>query len=148
VLGPGQDGKVIEPEGLKASEMTAAQKAALVDVTAAWVRILEKPAADAKLKDIRQHLDETYLAWAGDTTRGGRSYFRVQGPTVFIEYGPMVNVGGPNPGRGRGAGGGGGGTSDPAPPVPPGQLATNRDPNHVHPIFRDFPTDYGRRAIK
>ena len=148
VLGPGQDGKVIQPEGLKASEMTAPQKAALVDLTAAWVRILDKPAADAKLKEIRQHIDETYLAWAGDTTRGGRAYFRVQGPTVFIEYGPMVNVGGPNPGRGRGAGRGGAPNAETAPPLPPGQLATNRDPNHVHTIFRDFANDYGKRTIK
>ncbi len=141
VLGPGEDGKVLAPEGLKGSEMTAQQKTGLTRIMAAWIAMLDKTAADAKMADVRRHVDDTYFAWGGETKMGERAYFRVQGPTVLIEYGPQVNAGRGN----RGA------AATPAPPLPappPGGLARNRDPDHIHTIFRDFTNDYGRGLIK
>lgn len=91
VLGPGEDGKMIAPEGAKASSFTAAQKAALVDLIAEWVGILGDEAAAAKMAEAKARLDDTYFAWAGPTTNGSPAYFRIQGPTVFIEYAPQGN---------------------------------------------------------
>jgi hypothetical protein len=93
VLGPGQDGKRLAPEGVKASTFTDAQKKQLLDLINEWVGILSEPAAKAKLAEIREHLNETYFAWAGPTTPGSAAYFRIQGPTVHIEYAPQ-NLGG------------------------------------------------------
>ena len=89
VLGPGEDGKMIAPEGAKASAFTAAQKAALLDLIGEWVRILGDEAAQAKMAEVKSRLDDTYFAWAGSTTNGNGAYFRIQGPTVFIEYAPQ-----------------------------------------------------------
>ena len=89
VLGPGTDGKTIAPEGVRASTFTPAQRAMLVDLVREWVDILGDEAAAAKMKEIQAGLAETYFAWAGPTTNGKGAYFRIQGPTVFIEYAPQ-----------------------------------------------------------
>jgi hypothetical protein len=92
VLGPGADGKMIAPEGVKASALSAAHRAQLVDLIGEWVRILGDEAAAAKMADVKSHLEETYFAWAGPTTKDSPAYFRIQGPTVFIEYAPQGNT--------------------------------------------------------
>jgi hypothetical protein len=89
VLGPGTDGKTIAPEGVRASGFTAAQRTMLVELIREWVAILGDEAAAAKMKDVQSGLGETSFAWAGSTTNGKGAYFRIQGPTVFIEYAPQ-----------------------------------------------------------
>jgi Protein of unknown function (DUF3500) len=89
VLGPGTDGKMIAPEGVRVSTFTAAQRAMLVDLVREWVDMLGAEAAAAKMKEIEGGLGDTYFAWAGATTNGRGAYFRIQGPTVFIEYAPQ-----------------------------------------------------------
>lgn len=89
VLGPGTDGKTIAPEGVRASAFTPAQRAMLVDLVREWVDILGDEAAAAKMKEVQAGLAETYFAWAGPTTNGKGAYFRIQGPTVLIEYAPQ-----------------------------------------------------------
>lgn len=89
VLGPGEDGKVIQPEGIRGSALNAKQRAMLLDVIGEWVTILNDDPAVAKMKEVEANLRETYFAWAGATTNGKEAYFRIQGPTVLIEYAPQ-----------------------------------------------------------
>jgi hypothetical protein len=119
VLGAGEDGKTIEPEGIKVSALNAAQKEKLLDLVNEWVGILNDEAAAAKTAEIKASLPETWFAWSGPTTQGGAAYFRIQGPTLFIEYSPQ---------RMRGSGG--------------------LDLNHIHTIYRDPTNDYGARLVK
>jgi len=89
VLGPGEDGKVIQPEGIRASTLNKAQRAMLLDLVREWVDILDETAAGAKMAEITANLADTYFAWSGSTSNGDPAYFRVQGPTVLIEYAPQ-----------------------------------------------------------
>ena len=89
VLGPGQDGRTIAPEGVPASALTAAQQSMLLDLVHEWVGILNDPGAAAKMAEIRANLPRTYFAWSGSTAPGSVAYFRVQGPTLLIEYAPQ-----------------------------------------------------------
>jgi hypothetical protein len=89
LLGPGRDGRTIEPKGIKGSTLTAAQQAMLLDVIGAWVNIVEPGAAAARMAGIKDKIGETYFAWSGPTEKGSAAYFRVQGPTVVIEYAPQ-----------------------------------------------------------
>jgi hypothetical protein len=89
VLGPGADGKVIEPEGIRASTLDAGQQALLLDVVHEWVGILNDEAAAARMAEIRSDLPRTYFAWSGTTKNGGLAYYRIQGPTLVIEYAPQ-----------------------------------------------------------
>ncbi|HEV7992395.1 MAG TPA: DUF3500 domain-containing protein [Gemmatimonadaceae bacterium] len=117
VLGPGQDGKTIQPEGLKVSSMNATQRAMLLDLIAEWSGIVHESAAAARLAEIRAGLDQTWFAWSGPTThaegRSGTSYYRIQGPNLVIEYAPQPLGGDPT--------------------------------QHVHTIYRDPTNDYGRK---
>jgi hypothetical protein len=119
VLGPGEDGKTIQPEGIKVSALNAAQKEKLLDVAHEWVGILNDEAAAAKMAEIKANLPETWFAWSGPATQGSGAYFRIQGPTLLIEYSPQ---------RMRGGGG--------------------LDLNHIHTIYRDPTNDYGARLVK
>jgi uncharacterized protein DUF3500 len=89
VLGPGVDGKMIEPEGVRASTFTPAQRGMLVDLASEWVEILDPDASAAKMKEVQSTLADTYFAWAGPTTNGKGAYFRIQGPALLIEYAPQ-----------------------------------------------------------
>ena len=92
VLGPGTDGKMIAPEGVRASTFTPAQRMMLVTLVREWVDILSDEAAAAKMKEVQSGLAETYFAWAGPTTNGKGAYFRIQGPAILIEYAPQGTV--------------------------------------------------------
>ena len=89
VLGPGEDGKVIQPEGILASALNASQQAMLLDIAHEWVGILNDEAAAAKMAEIKANLPRTYFAWSGATKNGGLAYYRIQGPTLVIEYAPQ-----------------------------------------------------------
>src|SRR5215831_14400840 len=118
VLGPGEDGKTIQPEGIKALALNAAQQKMLLDLAREWVGILNDEAAAAKMAEIKANLPETWFAWSGPTTPGSAAYFRIQGPTLLIEYSPQ---------RMRSGG---------------------LDLNHIHTIYRDPTNDYGARLVK
>ena len=119
VLGPGQDGKTIEPEGLKASDMNGRQRAMLLDVISEWSGIIHESAAAARMAEIKAGLDDTWFAWSGPTAaapgKNITAYYRIQGPNLVVEYAPQ-RLGG-----------------DPA--------------MHVHTMYRDPTNDYGRKFI-
>jgi hypothetical protein len=92
VLGAGQDGKVIQPEGIVATELTPAQQGMLLDLAREWVGILNDEGAAAKMAEIKSNLAKTYFAWSGPTTAGSVAYFRLQGPTVVIEFAPQKTL--------------------------------------------------------
>jgi hypothetical protein len=116
VLGPGEDDKRIQPEGLKASDMTDKQRAMLLDIIAEWSSIVHESAAAARMAQLKAEINDTWFAWSGpvDGVQGKNinAYYRVQGPHLVIEYAP------------QGLGG------DPS--------------NHVHTMYRDPTNDYGR----
>ena len=115
VLGPGQAGRTIQPEGLKASSMNERQRVMLLDVIAVWAGIINDAYAKPRMDEIKADLNDTYFAWSGPSThepgRNGSSYYRIQGPKLVIEFSP------------QGVGG---------------------DPTmHVHTMYRDPTNDYG-----
>jgi hypothetical protein len=116
VLGPGQDGKTIQPEGVKASTLNEKQRAMLLDVIAEWAGIVHESAAAARMAELKAEINETWFAWSGpaSATPGSNitAYYRIQGPHLVIEYAPQ-QMGG-----------------DPA--------------LHVHTMYRDPTNDYGR----
>ena len=118
VLGPGQDGKTIQPEGLKASAMNEQQRTMLLELIGEWAGIVHESAAAARMTEIKAGLGDTWFAWSGPTTvtpgRNGTSYYRIQGPKLVIEYAPQ--------------------------PLG-GDLSM-----HVHTIYRDPTNDYGRKS--
>ena len=92
VLGPTQDGRTIQPEGIKASALTPSQQQMLLDLAKEWAGIVADAFADARMAELKANLPQTYFAWSGPTTNGSAAYFRIQGPTLVIEYAPQGSV--------------------------------------------------------
>ena len=92
MLGPGQDGRVIQPEGIRASALSPAQQTMLLELVREWAGISNDAFAEPRMAEIRANLPQTYFAWSGPTTNGSAAYFRIQGPTLVIEYAPQGSV--------------------------------------------------------
>lgn len=89
VLGPGRDGQMIQPEGLKADGLSENQQKMLLDLAAEWTGILDEPLAATKMEQMKANIAETWFAWSGPAEKGSPAYFRIHGPTVFIEFAPQ-----------------------------------------------------------
>jgi Protein of unknown function (DUF3500) len=97
VLAPGHQGDKLVPEGLKASAMNERQRAMLLDLISQWAGIVNDAYAAPRMAQIKAGLNDTYFAWSGPTTHepgnNGRSYYRIQGPRVVIEFSPQDTQG-------------------------------------------------------
>jgi hypothetical protein len=117
VLGPGEDGKTIQPEGLKASAMNAHQRTLLLNLISEWAGIVEQSSASARMAEMKADIEETWFAWSGpqEVASGSNvtAYYRIQGPHLVIEYAPQG--------------------SEPA--------------THIHTMYRDPTNDYGAKLI-
>lgn len=87
VLGPGEDGKTIAPQGLRADRMSADQRAALMRLIAHYTGLVNEEDGALRTVEVQSQLDATYFAWYGPTEPGSAIYFRVTGPSLVIEYG-------------------------------------------------------------
>jgi hypothetical protein len=72
------------PTGVVASEMDAAQRHVLTQLVDVYLDRLPEPLA--ALERERVELDTLYFAWAGETERRRGHYYRLQGPSLLIEY--------------------------------------------------------------
>jgi hypothetical protein len=88
-LGPGQDGKVTQTEGIKGSDLNADQQALLLDLINQRVNLLNDEDTAEQMAKIKANIADTYFAWAGPTAAGSSIYYRVQGPSVIIEFSPQ-----------------------------------------------------------
>ena len=88
VLGPGRDGQTIQPEGIKGSALTEKQREMLLDLASEWTGLMIENAAKAKMDDMKKNVAETWFTWSGPIEKG-KGYFRIQAPTVLIEYAPQ-----------------------------------------------------------
>ena len=81
-----QAGVVIAP---RTEQDTLAVPCPADDLIGAWVNILPDEAAASRMAALKREIDNTFFAWYGPTTNGSAAYFRIQGPTLLIEYAPQ-----------------------------------------------------------
>lgn len=88
-FGPGSDGAKTTQEGINVSTLDQSQQALLLDLIQTRVGLLNDVHAAVAMEKIAKRLDETWFVWFGPTKPGGASAYRIQGPTVVIEYAPQ-----------------------------------------------------------
>ncbi|MFG3023356.1 DUF3500 domain-containing protein [Streptomyces sp. NPDC048254] len=155
--GAGADNLELAYQGLPGSELTSAQRDKLLDLVGVYVGYLDDGHAGVRMKEVEEHLDQTYFYWLGETKDTSAFYYRVHSPVVLIEYdaqsplayGTKTGSGGqpagqptgrPTGGMPTGQPGGGGGMGG------PGGTPTQQ---HIHTIIRT-PNggDYGVDLLK
>ena len=77
------------PEGIRYHELTKEQQQIMLQLISLYVHRYTKLFAEDMLKEIHSNgLENLWFAWAGDrnSMMGKGTYYRIQGPTILIEY--------------------------------------------------------------
>jgi hypothetical protein len=80
---------ISQPVGIRYSELSAASKQRFLQLLNVYVHRYTSLFAETMLKEIQTAgLDNCWFSWAGYTTHefGKPCYYRIQGPTIIIEY--------------------------------------------------------------
>jgi hypothetical protein len=84
----------LTPSGLMSSAMKPNQQDLLMKVVDVYTGYMEADTAAERLARIKAAgLDNIGFVWAGETEKGKKHYYRVQGPTFLIEYDNSQNDG-------------------------------------------------------
>jgi Protein of unknown function (DUF3500) len=86
LTGENRNATALEPVGITAEEMSAAQKKALFELVSEYTGRHRKDLAEADMKKITAAgIGRIRFGWAGGLKRGEAFYYRVQGPTFLME---------------------------------------------------------------
>ncbi len=88
-----KDNIVLDYAGLKASRLDTKQKRLLLDVIEEYVGNMDDGHARLSMDEVRQHLDETYFAWIGETSPESVFYYRIHSPVLLIEFDHQLPIG-------------------------------------------------------
>ena len=81
-----KDNAVVPVAGLKASDLSDAQRRQLTDLIALYVGNMDEGHARIKMSEVQRHLANTTFAWIGRTTPSSVFYYRIQSPVLLIEF--------------------------------------------------------------
>jgi hypothetical protein len=89
VTGITRKAMIDHPSGIRYSELTSSQQSQLLQLIGLYVHRFTKLFADGMLKEIQEAgLSNLWFTWAGyqEPGIGKPHYYRIQGPTIIIEY--------------------------------------------------------------
>lgn len=125
VAAANKDNLTLNYEGLSVSEFNGVQKEALLDLVYEYISNMREQHSDLKMKEVVEHLDQTYFAWVGDTTENAVFYYRIHSPVLLIEFDHQIAVGIPDAEK---------------------EMPTR---NHIHTVVRTpNGNDYGKRLLE
>jgi hypothetical protein len=85
LAGAFQDNRVIPFEGIRVAEMPGEAQRLVLAIAESFVRLLPTGPRAARLREIEEHLDETWFSWIGGHRAGDVFYYRVQSPVIIAE---------------------------------------------------------------
>jgi uncharacterized protein DUF3500 len=84
----------LSPTGIKASALSKPQREKLMQLIDVYTSLMiADVAADRMDRMKKAGLDNVAFAWAGETEKGKKHYYRIQGPTFLVEYDNTQNDG-------------------------------------------------------
>jgi len=88
-----RDNAIRDYAGIAANELTAIQRQQLLGLISLYVDNMDDGHARVRMDEVRAHMDQTWLAWIGQTTPGSVFYYRIHSPVILIEYDHQRPVG-------------------------------------------------------
>ena len=84
----------LSPIGIKASALTRPQRELLMSLIDVYAGLMAPDVAAERMDRLKKAgLDNIAFAWAGETAKGKKHYYRLQGPTFLVEYDNTQNDG-------------------------------------------------------
>jgi len=84
----------LPPAGIGADALTAAQRDLLMKLVDVYVGAMAPDIAADRMERLKKAgIEKITFAWAGETERGKKHYYRMQGPTFLVEYDNTQNDG-------------------------------------------------------
>jgi hypothetical protein len=81
-----RDNIVLDNEGVAYEQLHSVAKERLLALISRYVGRIRPQHAEAKIREVLDHLDETYFAWIGGTGADDVFYYRVHSPVILIEF--------------------------------------------------------------
>jgi predicted nuclease of restriction endonuclease-like (RecB) superfamily len=88
-----KDNLVLDYAGIRATEFTDEQKAALLALIERFVGTMRDDHATVRMSEVSAHLDNTWFAWVGETINDAVFYYRIHSPVIMIEFDHQFPVG-------------------------------------------------------
>lgn len=85
LAGAFQDNRVIPFEGLKVASMEADAQELVFKILGEFIAPLPSGPRAARLRELREHLEETWFCWIGGNEPGDVFYYRIQSPAIIVE---------------------------------------------------------------
>ncbi|KAF9890642.1 hypothetical protein FE257_005773 [Aspergillus nanangensis] len=81
-----QDNRIIPYEGIKAIDMPSAQQDILLKVIGSFLDLLPPSPFEARMRQVKKSLNETYFSWIGGYGDKDPFYYRIQSPVIMLEF--------------------------------------------------------------
>jgi hypothetical protein len=118
------DNVTVAYAGLRATELTTAQREALVELVGLYVGNMDDGHAALRMEEVMAHMDRTWFGWKGGTAADSVFYYRIHSPVIYIEF-------------------------DHQGPVALGGSRTLATRNHIHSVVRTpNGNDYGKDLLR
>jgi uncharacterized protein DUF3500 len=85
LAGAFQDNRVIPVEGVRVADMPAEAQRLATAIAERFVSLLPEGPRAARLREVAEHLDETWFSWIGGSQPGDVFYYRLQSPVLIAE---------------------------------------------------------------
>ena len=91
--GAQMDGFVPAIEGTKVADWSDEQRRMLLEAIGLWVSLVDEASGRVRMAEIEADLGDARFAWHGPIDGSGPIYYRIQGPSLIIEYSTQGGVG-------------------------------------------------------
>ncbi len=92
LCGAFQDNRVVPLEGTPASGFSSESRERLLGLIRAYLNYLPCGPLEARMRDVEQHLDDTWFCWIGGTDDDSPFYYRIQSPVLIIEFDHQAGI--------------------------------------------------------
>ena len=81
-----RDNQIVPAEGAVVGGWDRGKKDQVMGILSAFLEYLPSGPLAARLADVERHLDETRFSWIGEFGDEDAFYYRIQGPTLMVEF--------------------------------------------------------------
>ena len=86
LAGPGKDGFIPDALGVSCSTFSDTQKKQLLELISQWVNDLPPAQAASRMQELESEIDQMKFSWNGKRAVGSDVSYRIQSPSLIIEY--------------------------------------------------------------